>query len=138
MSAAASLTSVCIFLLGGFFFSTPTLRHDFPSSRHYTWQYPTPYIIQPTSIRISTTDHALAKMVQQQGIDVYLAPFGKIDQRYPEHPAPVSSTSTTADIKDVYIEAVDADRFVVVVDFGKDFDGKVAAMIPGCQGSSRT
>jgi hypothetical protein len=61
-------------------------------------------------------------MVKQQGIDVYVAPFGKIDQRYPEHPAPIGSVNTALNSKEVYIEAIDGERFVVVVDVGKDFD----------------
>ena len=68
-------------------------------------------------------------MVQQQGIDVYLAPFGKVDQRYPEHAAPFSSSDATANSKEVYIEAVDGERFVVLVDLGMDFDAKGSPMI---------
>lgn len=63
-------------------------------------------------------------MVKQQGIDVYLAPFGKIDQRYPEHPSPTGPTSTTPNNKEVYIEAVDGERFLLVVDLTNDFDAK--------------
>lgn len=68
-------------------------------------------------------------MVQQQGIDVCLAPFGKVDQRYPEHAAPASSSGAIANSKEVYIEAVNGERSVVVVDLGMDFDAKSSPMI---------
>jgi hypothetical protein len=68
-------------------------------------------------------------MVKQQGIDVYLAPYGKGYQRYPEHPAPVSSSSAVANSKDVYIEAVDGERFILVIDLMNDFDAKGSPML---------
>ena len=68
-------------------------------------------------------------MVKQQGIDVYLAPFGKTDQRYPEHPGPANPTSTTPNSKEVYIEAVDGERFVLVVDLTNDFNAKGSPML---------
>jgi hypothetical protein len=65
-----------------------------------------------------------AKMVQHQGIDVYLAPFGNIGGRYQEHTAPVGSPVYTGNPNDVWIEAVDGERFVIVVDLLNGFDPK--------------
>jgi hypothetical protein len=67
-----------------------------------------------------------AKMVQNQGIDIYLAPFDhknkrKINTRYPQHGVPSISSNFTGDPNEVYIEAVDGERFVVVLDLMKDF-----------------
>jgi hypothetical protein len=63
-------------------------------------------------------------MVQAQGIDVYLAPFSDSTKRYKEYLIPVTSPSFTSDTNEVYIEAVDGERFVVVVDVGVGFDAK--------------
>jgi len=61
-------------------------------------------------------------MVQDQGLDVYLAPFGNINERYQQHAAPLESPSYTGDPNEVYIEAVDGERFMIVIDLLKDFD----------------
>lgn len=66
-------------------------------------------------------------MVQDQGIEVYLAPYSDISKRYPEHAVPTTSSSLSGKPNEVYIEAVDGERFVIVVDLLKDFDAK------GCQ-----
>lgn len=63
-------------------------------------------------------------MVQQHGIDVYVAPFGKIDERYKEYPIPAASLKATNNKTEAYIEARDGERFVVVVDLKEDFDKK--------------
>lgn len=68
-------------------------------------------------------------MVKQQGVDVYLAPFGREDQRYPEHSPPAGSSHANVNNKEVYIEAVDGERFVLVVDLTKDFDSKGSPML---------
>lgn len=61
-------------------------------------------------------------MVQHQGIDVYVAPHAAINKRYPEHAVPVTSPAYTGDPNEVYIEAVDDERFVVVMDLMDSFD----------------
>lgn len=68
-------------------------------------------------------------MVKQQDIDIYLAPFGRENQRYPEYSGPVGSSNAYANSKDVYIEAVDGERFVLVIDLTKDFDAKGSPML---------
>jgi len=73
-------------------------------------------------------------MVQNHGIDVYLARFADIDDRYikdrfREHPVPANSPKFTGNTNEAYIEAVDGERFVVVVDLGEDFDAKGSARL---------
>jgi hypothetical protein len=63
-------------------------------------------------------------MVQHQGIDVYLAPFHDTGKRYREHAAPVNSPVFSGDPNDVWVEAVNGQRFVIIVDLLKDFDRK--------------
>jgi hypothetical protein len=63
-------------------------------------------------------------MVQDRGFDVYLAHFDDPSQRYPEHVVPTSSSVFTGDANEAYIEAVDGERFIVVVDLLNDFDIK--------------
>lgn len=64
-------------------------------------------------------------MVQDQGIDVYLAPFTDISKRHKEYPVPAATSSSfTGDVSEVYTEAVDGGRFVIVVDLGPDFDAR--------------
>jgi hypothetical protein len=63
-------------------------------------------------------------MVQDQGIDVYLAPHSDTTKRYPEHAVPSTSPVFSSNANEVYIEAVDGERFVIVVDLLKDFDAK--------------
>jgi hypothetical protein len=63
-------------------------------------------------------------MVQTHGIDVYLARFADIDDRYikdrfREHPVPANSPKFTSNTNEAYIEAVDGERFAVVVDLGE-------------------
>lgn len=65
-------------------------------------------------------------MVQDQGIDVYLAPYSDIRRRYPEHAVPTTSRSFSGKPDEVYIEAVDGERFVIVVDLLEGFDAKEA------------
>lgn len=50
-------------------------------------------------------------MVQNQGIDVYLAPYSDINERYQQHEVPIGSPNWTGDPNEVYIEAVDGERF---------------------------
>ena len=61
-------------------------------------------------------------MVQDQGIDVYLAPFNGINKRYQQYAVPADSPGFSGDPNEVYIEAVDGERFMVVVDLMEDFD----------------
>jgi hypothetical protein len=63
-------------------------------------------------------------MVQYQGLDVYLAPFGDITRRYQHHTVPAASPDFTGDPNEVYIEAVDGERFILVVDVMDNFDKK--------------
>lgn len=63
-------------------------------------------------------------MVQDQGIDVYLAPYSDTSKRYPEHAVPTTSRAFSGNPNEVYIEAVDGERFVIVVDLLDDFDAK--------------
>ena len=63
-------------------------------------------------------------MVQDQGIDVYLAPYSDISKRYPEHAVPSTSPAFSGNSNEVYIEAVDGERFVIVVDLLAAFDSK--------------
>ena len=72
-------------------------------------------------------------MVQDQGIDVYLAPFHNITQRYPQHKVPAASPNFTGDPNEVYVEAVDGERFVVVVDLMEDFHSKGTHLRVGYQ-----
>lgn len=65
-------------------------------------------------------------MVQDQGLDVYLAPCSDITQRYRQHAVPVGSPNFTGDPNEVYIEAVNGERFIIVVDLMKWFDMKGA------------
>lgn len=65
-------------------------------------------------------------MVQNQGIDVYLAPCSDIDKRYQQYDVPALSPNFTGDPNEVYIQAVDGERFMVVTDLLKDFDMKGA------------
>ena len=61
-------------------------------------------------------------MVQDQGLDVYLAPFADITKRYQQHAVPAGSPNFTGDPNEVYIEAIDGERFIIVVDLMKWFD----------------
>lgn len=63
-------------------------------------------------------------MVQAQDVEVFLAPFSDITKRYKEYPIPATSPSFTGDVNEAYIEAVDGERFVIVVDLGANFDAK--------------
>jgi hypothetical protein len=63
-------------------------------------------------------------MVQSHGIDVYLAPFGNPDTRYPEHTIPRTSPASTRNPNEVYVEAANGERFIVVVDLLKDFQDR--------------
>jgi hypothetical protein len=65
-------------------------------------------------------------MVQDQGVHVYLAPFGNIKGRYRGYAVPVDSPVFTGDPNDVWIEAVEGERFIIVVDSLKDFDPKAS------------
>ena len=65
-------------------------------------------------------------MVQNQGIDVYLAPYSDINGRYEQHAVPLGSSAFTNDPNEIYIEAVDGERFTIVGDLLKDFDMKGA------------
>lgn len=63
-------------------------------------------------------------MVQDQGIEVYLAPYNDISRRYPEHAIPTTSPAFTGKPNEVYIEAVDGERFMIVVKVLEEFDTK--------------
>jgi hypothetical protein len=68
-------------------------------------------------------------MVQNQGIDVYLAPYSDLSKRYPEHAVPRTSPAFSGNPNEVYIEAVDGERFVIVVDLLKEFGAKGSKML---------
>jgi hypothetical protein len=61
-------------------------------------------------------------MPQDQGLDVYLVPFGDMRERYRQHVVPTTSPSFAGDRNQIYIEAVDDERFVIVVDLLPEFD----------------
>jgi hypothetical protein len=63
-------------------------------------------------------------MVQDRGLDVYLAPFDNIEGRYLEHAVPTRSAAFTGNPNGVYIEAVNGERFAVVLDLLPSFDIK--------------
>jgi hypothetical protein len=65
-------------------------------------------------------------MVQDQGLDVYLAPFGNINERYQQHAVPEGSPAFTGDPNEVYIEAVDEERFIIVANLLEDLETKGA------------
>lgn len=74
-------------------------------------------------------------MVQNQGLDVYLAPFSdaarfdNIGKRYQEHAVPVNSPIFTGDSNEVWVQAMNGERFVVVVDLMEDFDAQSSKML---------
>jgi hypothetical protein len=68
-------------------------------------------------------------MVRHQGIDVYLAPFSDINNRFREYPVPATSPKSTNDASEAYVEAVDGERFVVVVDLGEEYEAKGSARL---------
>jgi hypothetical protein len=61
-------------------------------------------------------------MVQDQGLNVYLAPARDFTRPYPQLVSREGTSSFTDDPNEVYIEAVDNERFVVIVDLLPDFD----------------
>jgi hypothetical protein len=61
-------------------------------------------------------------MVQNQGIDVYLAPFSNVNRPYLQHGVPIVSPNFTGDPNEVYVEAVDGERFMLVLDLMKYFN----------------
>jgi formylmethanofuran dehydrogenase subunit D len=61
-------------------------------------------------------------MVQNQGLDVYLAPFDDNASRYQQYTASAASPDFTGDPNEVYIEAVDGERFIIMVDVMESFD----------------
>jgi hypothetical protein len=63
-------------------------------------------------------------MVQNQGLDVYLAPFDDNASRYQQYTASAASPDFTGDPNEVYIEAVDGERFIIMVDVMESFDTK--------------
>jgi hypothetical protein len=63
-------------------------------------------------------------MVQNQGIDVYLAPFSDTTKRYQQYAVPAASLCFSNDPNEVYIEAVDGERFVIVVEVMADFHAR--------------
>jgi hypothetical protein len=68
-------------------------------------------------------------MVRNQGINVYLAPFDDISNVFREYPVTATSPGFTANATEAYIEAVDGERFVVVVDLGEEFEAKGSARL---------
>lgn len=66
------------------------------------------------------------KMVQDQGLNVYLAPARDFNKPYPQLVPREGTSSFITDPNEVYIEAVDDERFVVIIDLLKDFDFKGA------------
>jgi hypothetical protein len=71
-------------------------------------------------------------MVKSQGIEVCLAPFNDITQRYTEFPADPTEFPTrfpAEDAHEAYIEAVNGERFVIVVDLGEEFEAKGSARL---------
>jgi hypothetical protein len=68
-------------------------------------------------------------MVRHQGIDVYLAPFSDINNRFREYPVPATYPKFTNGASEAYVEAVDGERFVVVVDLGEEYEAKGSARL---------
>jgi hypothetical protein len=68
-------------------------------------------------------------MVRNQGINLYLAPFDDISNVFREYPVTATSPGFTANATEAYIEAVDGERFVVVVDLGEEFEAKGSARL---------
>jgi hypothetical protein len=83
-------------------------------------------------------------MVHNQGIEVYLTPFTDMTKRYKEYPVPATSPSFSYDSNEVYIEAVDGERFMIFVDFGGDFSAKTSThlkiryTVDGSSGATNT
>lgn len=68
-------------------------------------------------------------MVQNQGIEVYLTPLLDISKRYKEFPVPATSPSFTGNDNEAYIEAVDGERFMIVVDINEQFQEQGGARL---------
>jgi hypothetical protein len=68
-------------------------------------------------------------MVHKQGIAVYLVPSDDLSERFNEHPVPATSPEFTGNPNKAYIEAVDGERFTIVVDLGADFEEKGSARL---------
>jgi len=90
----------------------PVARHNFAPQLH---KY----------IKTVKIQHSL-DMVQDQGIEVYLAQFSDIANRYKEYPVPTASPSLTGDANEVYVEAPDGERFMIVVRLGSISTRKAA------------
>lgn len=69
------------------------------------------------------------RVVQHQGIEVFLAPFSDISERYPEHAVPNTSPAFSSEPNESSIEAVDGERFVVVDDLLEDFGAEGSKML---------
>jgi hypothetical protein len=82
------------------------------------------FLIYGTTLTNPQKHATSAKMVQDRGLDVYLAPFDNIEGRYLEHAVPTRSSAFTGNPNEVYIEAVNSERFAVVIDLLQDFDVK--------------
>jgi hypothetical protein len=98
----------------------PSLRHLF---LRLVWRLDTalPFLLHLT---IPLTRSTFSTMVQSQGVDVYITPYIDITRRYKEYSVPATSPGFTGNTNEVYIEAVDGERFAVVVDLKDDYDAK--------------
>lgn len=123
-----------------FLSSSRTLLHDTNIANNATTSYPATQrspakYSDPHRARRANTSFELytrtphSKMVQDQDIDVYLAPYSDIGKRYPEHVVPSTSPALSGNPNEVYIEVVDGDRFVIVVDLLAAFDWKGSKML---------
>ncbi|OQN99606.1 hypothetical protein B0A48_14748 [Cryoendolithus antarcticus] len=63
-------------------------------------------------------------MVSAQGIEVYIARYRNHNHRYPEYTVPIDSPVYNGNSKEVYVEALTDDRFVIIVDLTEAFDPK--------------
>lgn len=68
-------------------------------------------------------------MVQLDNIDIYVVYQRDHAQRYTEYTVPLDSKANRKDIYERYIEAVDEQRFALIVHIGDDFDFKGATHI---------
>jgi hypothetical protein len=74
-----------------------------------------------THAHTNTTPIPSLAMVQEQGISVYIVRYSD-GSRYREYPVPTSSPSYTGNRNEVYIEAVDGERFIIIADTCNESD----------------
>lgn len=78
---------------------------------------------------IACSSHlSLAVMVQSDKVEVYITRH-KDDRRFKEYRAPIGSRTYSPDLNEVYIEAVNDERFTVCVRLLRGFDWKGCANV---------